>query len=141
MSLRQTATDFRNVIASADRSRWDGNLKEFPNGSCGVVCELLGRYLIEHLGLAPMYVGASKTEGGFGTHAWLECEGYIIDITADQFGQSPIIVARESPWHATWDRDDEPRPPITCDKCWPSYPHRAWVAITAAMTLKQEPRR
>ncbi len=26
------------------------------------------------------------------SHAWVECEGWIVDITADQFGADPIIV-------------------------------------------------
>ena len=34
-------------------------------------------------------------------HVWLECDGMIIDITADQFPniKSAIIVARDSEWH------------------------------------------
>lgn len=31
------------------------------------------------------------------------CWDIIVDMTSDQFGQAPVIVTRESVWHAEWD--------------------------------------
>ena len=38
------------------------------------------------------------------SHAWLEAEGGVIDITADQFSEMPqrVIVVPHSEWHAAW---------------------------------------
>ncbi len=33
------------------------------------------------------------TAGGWMGHAWVEANGFVIDITADQFGHPPVIVA------------------------------------------------
>jgi hypothetical protein len=44
------------------------------------------------------------------SHAWLEVEGIVIDITADQIGLPPVIVSEDSQWHSEWQRE-RPRPP------------------------------
>jgi len=38
------------------------------------------------------------------THVWVECDGYIIDITADQFDEisEKIIVTRNRNWYSTF---------------------------------------
>lgn len=36
---------------------------------------------------------------GRGTHGWLQRDDLVVDVTADQFGQPPIIVATNSTWH------------------------------------------
>jgi hypothetical protein len=36
------------------------------------------------------------TADGWEGHAWVEANGYVIDITADQFGHAPIIVTPAS---------------------------------------------
>jgi hypothetical protein len=32
------------------------------------------------------------SEGRWESHSWVECDGWIIDVTADQFGSPPVII-------------------------------------------------
>lgn len=87
----------------------------FPSGACGAVCELLGDYLRDSgLGNWHYVWGVKATEWG-GTHAWLECEGTLIDITGDQFpGVSAKVIVGEAPAigrsHLGFPRSDAGRP-------------------------------
>ncbi len=56
------------------------HLKKFPCGCCGVVSELLGDYFNTQLGLRVEYVCGEK-DGG--SHAWIELDGVVIDITSE----------------------------------------------------------
>jgi hypothetical protein len=46
----------------------------------------------------------TRSRKPFHEHVWLNANGIIVDITADQFGRSysPVIVARRSNWHEAW---------------------------------------
>lgn len=86
--------------------------------ACGNATPLLGTYLAE-IGLGTFdYVLGERRErdadGGpqYQSHAWLEQDGLIVDITGDQFseGAEAVIVTRErSPLHASFDRSVENR--------------------------------
>jgi len=89
-----------------------GMFESFPRGTCGPVSELLGRYLVEAGFKNVMYICGEKRNDG--SHAWIEVGRIILDITGDQFGQPPVVVAAVSSWHDEWERD----PPI------PSRPGR-----------------
>ena len=73
----------------------------FPAGSCGDASELLGEYFVDSV------LGQWVYRTGFGpsasTHGWIEQEGVIADITADQFvkwdAPKPVIVTRDRAWH------------------------------------------
>ena len=76
--------------------------RDFPRGSCHPASEVLGRYLRDALKIEPQVVRADRIfpqPRGWSTHAWLEVDELVIDITADQFGQEPVVVTRCSPWH------------------------------------------
>ncbi|GAA0736780.1 hypothetical protein Drose_35940 [Dactylosporangium roseum] len=77
------------------------SLAEFPKGSCGDACELLGQFLADS-GLGDWQYRSGKRDEPFHTHAWLEQDGLILDITADQFPDidEPVILTRDSGWHA-----------------------------------------
>ncbi len=107
-----------------------GLFEGFPRGTCGPVSELLGRYLVEAGFKNVMYVGGEKRSEG--SHAWIEVGEIILDITGDQFGQPPVVVATASNWHDEWERDD-PRPPICTHEQWPAYPFAAWAAMKAGI--------
>jgi hypothetical protein len=101
--IRRVASRFRMAIEACDRSLLPISFEEFPRGSCGDVTPLLGAYLIEH-GFGPFdYVLGRCGRSGF-THAWLRQGLLDVDITADQFTDSPgpIIVCVQSPWHQTF---------------------------------------
>jgi len=42
-------------------------------------------------GIMPKNCGL-LTAGGWAGHAWVEAEGFIVDVTADQFGHAPVVV-------------------------------------------------
>jgi hypothetical protein len=74
------------------------NFWNFPRGSCGDTSLFLGKYLKEN-GFGPIdYVAGMR---GTQSHAWLELNSFIIDITADQFceGLDPVVVTRNRSWH------------------------------------------
>jgi len=73
---------------------------------------LLGTYLAENGFGIFMYARGERKRidtDGWCSHAWLEADGIIVDITADQFhdNDTPVIVALHSPWHETFEPDDE----------------------------------
>lgn len=84
---------------------------DFPSGCCGDTSEVLQVILYNKLGIATEYVtgihysaeGTSSISNG-ASHAWLEFDGIIIDITADQFNDrgfqnEAIIVTESSSFH------------------------------------------
>jgi len=77
----------------------------FPAGCCGDATDLLGIYLLKHHSLESDYVcGHGLGDNSNQTHAWLVCQDYIIDITADQFNDDgyelpSVIIEKQSPFH------------------------------------------
>jgi hypothetical protein len=131
--LRRIASAVREILEHHAGETTDIMFRDFPRGTCGPTSELLGRYLTEAAGLDAQYIAANRSDGW--SHAWVTVDGIIIDITADQFGQEPIIVAANSDWHGQWEAD-EPRPPICSHAQWPDYPFAAWSAIHEGMVLR-----
>gem|GEM_PF-2325767 len=84
--------------------------QDFPGGACGDASELLGQYLTDCVFGAWTYVSAARTDGW--THAWVEQDGLIADITADQFPDvtEPCVVTANSEWHGQWDGRMSPHP-------------------------------
>ena len=93
-------------------------LEVFPFNWCDSVSQWLLIFLDSHgyhqiarvRGELPMESGEGKTEPQ--RHYWLEIGGVIADITADQFGQQPVIVSDVSSWHASL-RELSRQPPWT----------------------------
>ena len=82
---------FRRAIEVAMPRLKCVTFKTFPNGVCGDACDMLGQFLQETYGLQSEYVSGKN---GTWTHAWLEIDGLIIDITADQFpGNEKVVIA------------------------------------------------
>ncbi|MGL0936050.1 hypothetical protein ABMX80_21135 [Vibrio vulnificus] len=81
----------------------------FPDGCCGDATDLLGLYLLKYHGLESDYVcGHGLGDNSNQTHAWLVCQGYIIDITADQFNADgyelpSVIIDKQSTFHELFD--------------------------------------
>lgn len=99
--LEQLATECRSLLEEAKpRMRHLPNFEDFPNGSCGDASLVMAWYLREH-GITEFieYVSSQKTP----SHAWLEVEGWLLDITADQraWGNLPVWImpAAQSPFH------------------------------------------
>jgi hypothetical protein len=100
-AVRAAATKFRTILSVVDKSSLPVPWQNFPYGSCDPASQVLGRFLHETLGINVMIVYGERDFPSVRncTHRWLECDGLIVDVTADQFGQDPIIVTRDSTWH------------------------------------------
>ena len=96
-AVRDAATRFRAALEQGDlRLR---SLADSPKGSCGDASELLGQYLSDSgLGAWSYREGALDP---FLTHAWVERDGLIVDITADQFADmsEPVLLTTDRTWH------------------------------------------
>jgi len=134
--LLEIATGARQILENFGQTTHNINFQDFPRGACGPAAELLGRYLVEAIGLDAQYVAAKRSDEW--THAWIVVNETIVDITADQFGEKPVIVTQESAWHDEWDQK-APRPPICSQKQWPAYPFSAWDAIVKGMAERGFP--
>lgn len=80
------ATEFRTAILRAKANRKfleDGFIERFPEGNCGIACDLLGRYFVEQASVKSWYTSGII---GSDSHVWLTLEnGDIVDITGDQY--------------------------------------------------------
>ena len=93
--LHQLASAFRRAIEQADREKLSIAFREFPHGSCGETALLLGTFLKSRdMGTFQYVCGWCYGQ----SHAWLEKDGLIIDITADSFSgvSKPVIVTYNS---------------------------------------------
>lgn len=89
MALESLVSNFRKAIEAAiDNNEKDVFFKKFPFGQCGNTCDMLAQYLIDN-GFSPVYyvnrIYYSPIRNDSQEHAWLEVNGQIVDITADQF--------------------------------------------------------
>ena len=111
--------------------------KDFPTGSCGPAAELVGRLLKEEAGYDGVYVcgsGHARLRPSQ-THAWYEIEGYVIDITHDQFDDSGLsgwVFAGRTSWHAEF-LDMDQRDGFCMPSGWPCYPYDGYSAIKSAL--------
>jgi hypothetical protein len=129
--LKEIASSVRQILERYSLSTDDIMFQSFPRGCCGPASELLGRCLIE-LGFANVSYIAAERRDDTGSHAWINVDGVIVDITADQFGEPDVIVRRVSSWHAQWCTEPARRPICSRDQ-WPMYPQAAWQLIVDEM--------
>ena len=135
-NLTLLACRVRNVLEMYSHSSSDLTFDRFPSGACGATSYLLGRYLKDTYRITAKFVSGLKPDGT--THSWLIVNGIIIDITADQFGQSSVIVAEDSGWHAAWETGDN-EPPDAHQIFWPAYLGPAWTVLMSASALLNIP--
>lgn len=118
-ALREIASLVRSVAeeVSVDiRERCYAN--PFPGGWCQDTSRVLGK-LLQNLGedgfklvfgKRDLVIDAVTGRGSEPTHVWLERDGVIDDITADQFSgeiSDPVLVATDRSWHDTWQEQAE----------------------------------
>jgi hypothetical protein len=100
--IRLAAKRFRSAWERTDLSGFVKNLANFPKNCCHYAEALLGLYLLdEGLGIFDKGEGEHPLTGEY--HTWLERDGLVIDITADQFPGvvHKVIVSSSSAWHAS----------------------------------------
>ena len=114
-ALRTLATRFRSAICATDPSEGDPEVRfivaGFPKGVCGAVCFLLGHYLRENGFPGAEYVNGIRRFDGE-SHAWIETEGIIVDITGDQFADvvEEVVVTLDPTWHRQFSDSPGRRP-------------------------------
>lgn len=101
-SLESLVYRFRAAIEAA----YDKNLladdilfRRFPKGCCGDASVLLGHYLLEN-GIETDYVcGTYYGDDTFDrqSHAWLQINGIVIDVTGDQFQNDKTFLNYSEP--------------------------------------------
>jgi len=109
-NLTKVATRFRFLIEEADWSKLTIEFENFPVNSCGDVSILLAEYLIDSGYGTPIYVVGELVEHPrVLSHAWIELDGVVADITADGFDPNAprVIVTEKSVWHNQFSRFDE----------------------------------
>lgn len=101
-AITNSVTKFRNALECADLG-FLPTLADFPCGSCGDASLLLGQFLRDSgFGDFDYVCGEKFHDNRTQTHAWLQRDGLIIDITADQFDDvdSPILITNDHAWHS-----------------------------------------
>ena len=85
--------EFRRAIVEAHKNhKFIGtNLEDFPSGCCFLASVLLAGFLSNYKIYTKISIANSPNNRKYDqrqTHAWLEYENLIIDITADQFDEN-----------------------------------------------------
>lgn len=114
--LRELASDFRAAIEeSKDVEPTLHRLAAFPKDCCDISSIFLNAYLKanEVAGIEEVRGEPAGPDAQQWAHTWLEANGIVIDITADQFGRPPVIVTRHSAWHSQLKKQGrEPARPV-----------------------------
>ncbi len=131
--LREIAGAFREALEEYKQSTDDVVFKDFPVGVCRETSDLLATYLTDALGMNAQCAASLKLP----THAWVIIEDTIIDITADQFGQDPVICEVNNPWHQTLIQQER-RPPSNKNQ-WRQAESNAWNFIIDEMSQRGFP--
>ena len=124
--IMHAASEFRNAIEILNDDQRDKYLSYFPSGCCGNASLLLGAYLHE-CGLGDFqYICGMRGEQ---SHAWLEKDGLIVDITSDQFDKGVrVYVGKRNgfyrrfriDFHHLWDASLDDKT-IQGDRLYPLY--------------------
>lgn len=120
------AKSARETLEAGKSAGLEAPFDKFPHSADLVTSELLGRYMQQALGLAPLVIDGSLRDAGYDrmVHSWLRVGNTIIDLTADQFELPSVIVTADSAFHS-WRRKRLPDPPRR-EAQWDSYPLKAW---------------
>jgi hypothetical protein len=105
--MRDDLVKIRTAFEQMDKSNLPVTFNDFPRGACGDTCEVLAEILKE-LGHGSFQYIAGRRESG-NSHAWLECNSTIIDITADQFDEisDPVYIGPSNPWYQSFEVQQE----------------------------------
>jgi hypothetical protein len=107
--IRELAKKFRESILKCEKSELPLSLSNFPTGSCSDASMLLGTYFKNNDINGFIQIKGKRGEvDSFETHYWLEKDGILVDITADQFAginEAVIVTGSNSKWHGTFNRE------------------------------------
>ena len=104
------ATEFRSLIEQArDKRSFPGRdrMSGFPRGCCDDATDLFAHYLWKTYEIQSVRVDGSYYDDNPENniwHTWLEVEGVIIDLTADQFPEyKNIYIGKQDKFHAMFE--------------------------------------
>ena len=94
---------FRDALEKFSKSTGYIGLDNFPHGACADSSLLLAKYLKES-GIYRFCFITGKffdLQGEICTHAWLEKNDLVVDITSDQFSEisNPVFIIQKNAWY------------------------------------------
>lgn len=132
--LTHLATAARRGLEAMTPTQRGIGFADFPRGTCGPVSELMGRIVLERTGHLGRYVvgDGHPALSSPQSHAWLEVDGLIVDLTHDQFLGTGLSgwVFEASDWHAAF--ETEVLGLCLKPEQWSEYPYAAYVAMARA---------
>ena len=101
-SLYDYAHEFRGFLEKFSKKTKLITLKDFPRGSCGDASLLLSMFLSDN-NIGNVYYVCGWCDKK--SHAWLEVDRFVVDITMDQFGDNypSVIVNEDYSFHYVFD--------------------------------------
>jgi hypothetical protein len=108
-SLRTSAANFRAAIEQTFVESATPRLPYFPEGACKLVSRLLAIHLQKSGGEQTVRIVSGHFPGkeSYARHSWLVVDGTVVDLTADPFGEPPVVVASSSAFHDSFDEREE----------------------------------
>jgi hypothetical protein len=98
--LRRRATDFRAAIERSRAEKASPHLPYFPEGACTMASWLFAMHLSKSgFGDIHFRKGRIPVLGEHARHGWLVVGGTVVDLTADPFGEAPVVVAPSTAFH------------------------------------------
>lgn len=109
--IREMADHFRKAIETIPVDTLPVCMQLFPRGACGDTSLLFGAYLVDHSVSGFKWMSGSRGDvrnDTWTSHAWLQRDDLVVDLTADQFPDTPagVIVMCPSPWHAQFNGEE-----------------------------------
>jgi hypothetical protein len=108
--ILEMAMHFRKAIELIPPEARPIGMQSFPNGACSDTALLFGAFLADRAVPGFKYIcgeRGSMTDNTWTSHAWLQRDDLVIDLTADQFSDAPasVIASNPSPWHLQFDTE------------------------------------
>ncbi len=105
-ALHQLAASFRRAIVEARAANAPGALPYFPEGACRLTSRLFALHLArrpDSAMLGPTLLASGVLPGNElgARHYWLELDDVVVDLTADAFGESSVVVGAPTAFHHT----------------------------------------
>lgn len=104
--LRDLATAFRAAIEATRAEQVPGALPYFPEGACRMTSRLLAQHLARRpdgaaFGRPQLVSGVLPGTELAVRHYWLEVGETVVDLTADAFGEAPVLVGPRTAFHSS----------------------------------------
>lgn len=115
LNLENLANEFRAAIEAAKQAgEMHVYIRKFPVGQCGNISDILAQYLLDCKFTSVIYINGTYYGENCDerwSHTWLEVDGLIVDLTADQFqfqkvplkNNTAVYVGPMNDWYQLFD--------------------------------------